>query len=163
MTAKAFTNTLYSNDNLFILNGMNSNSVDLIYLDPPFNTKRMYSAPVGSKAAGASFKDMWRCPIETMRKLEEEGKIFYTKNGISRRKRYLDETKGIPAQDDWFDIQALRSWHKERTGYPTQKPLALLHRIIKASSNEGDRPMEYLRLKIKTREKMMGNKIIFGE
>jgi site-specific DNA-methyltransferase (adenine-specific) len=310
MAEQKFTNTLYTNDNLFILNGMNSNSVDLIYLDPPFNSKRIYSAPIGSKAAGVSFKDMWtwqdvneayletlacsypaltrfiastggihskammayltymaqriiemcrvlkdtgsiylhcdptashylkilldeifgknnfrneiswrrntshsdavgygrvrdviffysktqnvvwndlyqkyedeyteqyykykdadgrrwmsdnlsayglagggytyewhghtklwRCPIETMRKLEEEGKIFYTKNGIARRKRYLDEAKGIPVQDDWYDVQALRSWHKERIGYPTQKPLALLHRIIKASSNEGD-------------------------
>jgi len=54
-----FKNTLYTNDNLFILNGLNSNLVDLIYLDPPFNSKRFYSAPVGSKAAGASFKDMW--------------------------------------------------------------------------------------------------------
>lgn len=52
-------NTLYTNDNLFILHGMNSASVDLIYLDPPFNSKRTYSAPVGSRAAGASFKDMW--------------------------------------------------------------------------------------------------------
>ena len=54
-----FTNTLYTNDNLFILNGLNSNLVDLIYLDPPFNSKRFYSAPVGSRAAGSSFKDMW--------------------------------------------------------------------------------------------------------
>ncbi len=53
------TNTLYTNDNLFVLHGLNSEIADLIYLDPPFNSKRMYSAPVGSKAAGASFKDMW--------------------------------------------------------------------------------------------------------
>ena len=59
MTKTKFTNTLYTNDNLFILYGMNSESVDLIYLDPPFNTNKMYSAPIGSKAAGASFKDMW--------------------------------------------------------------------------------------------------------
>ncbi|KAK3584199.1 hypothetical protein CHS0354_035280 [Potamilus streckersoni] len=52
-------NTLYTQDNLFVLHGMNSRSVDLIYLDPPFNSKRMYSAPIGSKSAGASFKDMW--------------------------------------------------------------------------------------------------------
>lgn len=57
--SEKFTNTLYTNDNLFVLTGMNSNMVDLIYLDPPFNSKRMYSAPIGSKAAGASFKDMW--------------------------------------------------------------------------------------------------------
>jgi site-specific DNA-methyltransferase (adenine-specific) len=54
-----FQNTLYTHDNLFVLNGLNSNLVDLIYLDPPFNSKRFYSAPIGSKAAGTSFKDMW--------------------------------------------------------------------------------------------------------
>ncbi|MDR0304209.1 MAG: HNH endonuclease [Chitinispirillales bacterium] len=59
MTEQKFTNTLYTNDNLFILYGMNSNLVDLIYLDPPFNSKRMYSTPIGKKQAKASFKDMW--------------------------------------------------------------------------------------------------------
>jgi len=53
------TNRLYTGDNLYVLHGLNSGMVDLIYLDPPFNTKRFYAAPVGSKAAGASFKDMW--------------------------------------------------------------------------------------------------------
>jgi len=53
------TNTLYTGDNLFFLRGMNSNTVDLIYLDPPFNSKTFYSAPIGSKAAGATFEDMW--------------------------------------------------------------------------------------------------------
>jgi site-specific DNA-methyltransferase (adenine-specific) len=53
-----FTNTLYTEDNLFVLNGMNSGTVDLIYLDPPFNSKRMHSAPIGSKAAGSKFKDI---------------------------------------------------------------------------------------------------------
>jgi hypothetical protein len=81
---------------------------------------------------------VWRCPRETMERLDREGKIFYTRNGIARRKRYLDEAKGIPAQDIWSDIQALRSWHDERLGYPTQKPVALLERIIRASSNPGD-------------------------
>ena len=52
-------NTLYTRDNLFVLNSLNSQSVDLIYLDPPFNSKRIYSAPIGSKSAGVSFKDMW--------------------------------------------------------------------------------------------------------
>jgi hypothetical protein len=81
---------------------------------------------------------VWRCPRSTMERLDAEGKIFYTRNGIARRKRYLDEAKGIPAQDLWTDIQALRSWHDERLGYPTQKPVALLERIIRASSNPGD-------------------------
>ena len=52
-------NTLYTEDNLLVMNGMNSESVDLIYTDPPFNSKRTYSAPIGSKAAGTKFKDIW--------------------------------------------------------------------------------------------------------
>ena len=51
--------TLWTGDNLDILRGMNSESVDLIYLDPPFNSNRDYEAPIGSKAAGAAFKDTW--------------------------------------------------------------------------------------------------------
>ena len=51
--------TIWAGDNLDILRGMNSESVDLIYLDPPFNSNRNYSAPVGSAAAGAAFKDTW--------------------------------------------------------------------------------------------------------
>lgn len=52
-------NTLYTGDNIHFLNRMDSESVDLIYLDPPFNSKRTWAAPIGSKSAGASFKDMW--------------------------------------------------------------------------------------------------------
>jgi site-specific DNA-methyltransferase (adenine-specific) len=81
---------------------------------------------------------VWRVPKERMEELDRDGRIFYTRSGIARIKRYLDEAKGMPAQDWWGDIEALRSWHKERLGYPTQKPLALLERIISASSNPGD-------------------------
>ena len=260
MTEQKFTNTLYTNDNLFILNGMNSNLVDLIYLDPPFNSKRTYSAPVGSKAAGSSFKDMWtwddvnkayleilagKYPalatfiasigsihssamkayltymaqriIEMHRILKDTGSLYlhcdpaashylkivldeiFGKNNFrneiawcykgggssqvdfARRHdvifRYAKESlftfnadnirinyesdaakrtsntawgshKGsnkvykphsigkIP--EDWWTIPVINSQSKERTGYPTQKPLALLKRIILASSNEGD-------------------------
>jgi site-specific DNA-methyltransferase (adenine-specific) len=260
MIKKEFTNTLYTNDNLFILNGMNSNLVDLIYLDPPFNSKRIYSAPIGSKAAGASFKDMWtwqdvdeayldtlavKYPlltkfiattgglhskammayltymsqriIEMHRVLKDTGSIYLhcdptashylkilldeifgknnfvaeiiwyyawggrtfkrwnrkhdvifhyskTNNFIFNVNDVLDErvlkesskkrleysgamimknadTKAdpnlIPPSDVWY-IARINAMAKERTGYPTQKPLALLHRIIKASSNEND-------------------------
>ena len=51
--------TIWTGDNLDIMRGMNSESVDLIYLDPPFNSNRDYAAPIGSKAAGAAFKDTW--------------------------------------------------------------------------------------------------------
>ena len=260
----AFKNTLYTNDNLFILNGLNSNLVDLIYLDPPFNSKRFYSAPIGSKAAGTSFKDMWTWEdvneayletlaenypaltafiasigaihsdamkayltymaqriIEMHRVLKNTGSLylhcdptashclkvvldeifgkdnfrneivwhykrwpakqlnfqrmhdvilFYSKQargntfntefdalsaGTIKRwkgkkskvefdgtvrlvtKMTEENSIGRPLDDVW-DVQLLNSQSKERTGYPTQKPLALLHRIIKASSNEGD-------------------------
>lgn len=265
MEGKNFQNTLYTNDNLFVLYGMNSDSVDLIYLDPPFNSKRMYSAPVGSKAAGTSFKDMWtwqdvnesyldamvmKYPemvefiksigkihsnammsyvtymaqrlIELHRILKNTGSIYlhcdptashylkllldeifgrknfrneivwcYSNSGRSKKKftskhdtillytksenyywdytipisnKYLnshytqiDENgkkcrvridagkkriyypeQGMTCNDWWSDIPSLNSVARERTGYPTQKPLALLERIIKASSKEGD-------------------------
>ena len=51
--------TIFTGDNLPIMRGMDSESVDLIYLDPPFNSNRHYKAPLGSKAAGAAFKDAW--------------------------------------------------------------------------------------------------------
>ncbi|MDE2861617.1 MAG: DNA methyltransferase [Chloroflexota bacterium] len=85
---------------------------------------------------------VWRVPIETMQRLDEENRIFYTRNGIPRIKRYLDESSGMPVQDVWTDIESLRSWHKERLGYPTQKPEGMLERIIAASSNEGDVVMD---------------------
>jgi site-specific DNA-methyltransferase (adenine-specific) len=254
-----FKNTLYTNDKLFVLNGLNSNLVDLIYLDPPFNSKRFYSAPIGSKAAGTSFKDMWtwedvneayletlagKYPalttfiasigaihskamkayltymaqrvIEMQRVLKNTGSLYlhcdptashylkivldeifgrdnfkneiiwhyrrwtgkakkfqslhdiiffytksdeytyneqytpYTAKSLKRKQNYhtrikgddvfvtsIDE-KGVRENDVWVDIQLLNSQSKERTGYPTQKPLPLLHRIIKSSSNVGD-------------------------
>jgi site-specific DNA-methyltransferase (adenine-specific) len=266
MTKRTSSNTLYTHDNLYVLSGLNSESVDLIYLDPPFNSKRMYSAPVGSKAAGASFKDMWTWQdvdeyyldsladnfpalvkyitsvgqvhskpmmayltymaqriIEMHRILKETGSLYlhcdptashylkllldsilskqgfrneiawcYTGPSGSRKNfpakhdtilRYSksdsftfnanliripykelhtdkgndaklwknkgklqDETirqqyinKGKIPEDFWIDIPS--GGHispQERTGYPTQKPLALLKRIVLASSNEGD-------------------------
>ena len=53
-------------------------------------------------------------------------------------KRHLDEMQGNPVDTIWDDVQPIQAHSKERVGYPTQKPLALLDRIIKASSNEGD-------------------------
>ena len=303
--------TVWTGDNLAIMRGMNSESVDLIYLDPPFNSNRHYEAPIGSKAAGAAFKDAWtlddvdvcehgeladrnpaaysvieaarqahgkgmqsylifmavrllemrrvlketgsiylhcddaaghwlgvlmdgifgaaqqrneiiwrrygshndsrrygrvhdtllyysrdrqwtwngawlphdpayvaqayrhedgrgryrtaplhtgglqgggyeyefkgfsrtwRYPLERMLELEREGRIRQAKGGtgIPERKVYLADSKGRPAPDIWDDVKALTGQNAERTGYPTQKPLALLDRIIRASSNPGD-------------------------
>ena len=275
MTAPNFADkTIWTGDNLDILRGMNSECVDLIYLDPPFNSNRNYAAPVGSKAAGAAFKDTWTLSdldvawmgliadeqpavanllhtarfthgkgmqsyltmmavrlFEMRRVLKETGSIylhcdptashylkllmdavlgarnfrneivwhygqrtsfltkyfsrkhdavlFYTKgkaatiNKVSlpwEKENFLEHRHdvkvddagdlfiwsdgGVPGKrykrvisdvleagkplDDVWDIPLLNSSAKERIGYPTQKPLALLERIIKASSNEGD-------------------------
>ena len=53
------SSTVFIGDNLDVLRGIDSDSVDLIYLDPPFNSNKTYSAPIGSEAAGAAFKDTW--------------------------------------------------------------------------------------------------------
>ena len=278
-TANWTNRTLWTGDNLDIMRGMNSESVDLIYLDPPFNSNRDYSAPIGSEAAGAAFKDTWtlsdvdeawhgeiadrdptlyatidaaghahsksmksylimmavrlmemrrllkptgslylhcdptashylkmlldsifgpkhfideivwnygtpsggraggKKPIKTHETLlvyakqygdhvynkqytaysekyvtnwfrheDEDGRRYRTR---SRKgtivRQYLDESPGVPLANVWTDIMQLygsAGWfpkkNDERVGYPTQKPLALLDRIIRASSNEGD-------------------------
>ena len=59
MTRNVANRTVWTGDNLDILRGINSRTVDLIYLDPPFNSNRRYAAPIGSEAAGAAFKDSW--------------------------------------------------------------------------------------------------------
>ena len=242
--------TIWSGDNLPILRVMNSACVDLIYLDPPFNSNRHYEAPIGSKAAGAAFKDAWtlddvdvcehgeladRNPgayavieaarqahgkgmqsylifmavrlLEMHRILKDTGSIYlhcdptashYLKllmDGIMGRSQFQNEfiwyySGGGASKKRWarkhdvilfytkdktwtFNVDAVRvaykwtdgqkradgskrqynkgklpddvfmqhglmPWSQESTGYPTQKPLALLDRIIKASSNPGD-------------------------
>ena len=236
--------TIFTGDNLPIMRGINSESVALIYLDPPFNSKANYAAPIGSEAAGAEFKDTWTLNdvdaawldlieakhpalnrvihaamsdsdksyliymavrlLEMHRILKDSGSIYlhcdptmshylklvmdtifgkqHFQNEIiwcyergSRRKSqfgrkhdvilFYSKTKnyvfdsdavwqvkkdaksgkvyrystdvGVLCPDWWIGIQQLNRNEKERLGYPTQKPLALLDRIIKASSNEG--------------------------
>ena len=83
-------------------------------------------------------KSVWRVPLEKMRELDEENRLHFTKRGGIRIKRYLDEMKGVPLNDVWTDVQPINSQASERMGYATQKPLALLERIILASSNPGE-------------------------
>jgi site-specific DNA-methyltransferase (adenine-specific) len=83
-------------------------------------------------------RSLWRCPLTTMQRLDREGRLHFTNKGGIRLKRYLDELPGMPCQSLWDDIAPINSQAKERLGYPTQKPLTLLERIIQASSNEGD-------------------------
>ncbi len=79
----------------------------------------------------------WAYSREKMDQMLAEGRIEFRSTGMPVFKRYLDEQPGVPLQDIWTDIR-LHAGSKERLGYPTQKPVALLERIITASSNPGD-------------------------
>ncbi len=82
---------------------------------------------------------VWRWTKERMQKAYEDGLVVQTSPGaIPRLKRYLDEQEGTPLGNVWTDIVPLQAQSRETLGYPTQKPVALLERIIAASSNPGD-------------------------
>ena len=246
MASNFVSSTIWTGDNLYIMRGMNSETVDLIVTDPPFNSKADYAAPIGSKAAGAAFKDTWTLTdldVEWINLLEEvapalqrvilaamtpsdksylvymavrlremrrilkpTGSIYlhcdhtmshylkllmdaifgrqqfqnefvwyYSGGGASKRrwarkhdvllfysrsKNWTFNADSVRSPYKWVDGQAradgsernlsagklpddvwehhaVMPWAKERTGYPTQKPLALLDRIILASSDLG--------------------------
>lgn len=217
--------TIFIHDNYKVLRGINSSSIDLIYLDPPFNSKRNYYGASNSDAKGAQFKDIFTKDdipneqineltkqhpalahflqiirdsspsnyyyltfmairlLEMHRVLKQTGSIWLhcddtmshylkivmdaifgvlnfrneiswkradskktTRNWPRNRDILLFYTKSeqftfhppTELSDVWDDIHCLQGQSKEMTGYPTQKPLALLDRIIKTSSNEGD-------------------------
>ena len=98
-------------------------------LNPPAGRGPVYDFHGVTKA--------WRLTEGKMKKLHAEGRI-YTKSRVAQLKRYLDEMPGQAVADLWSDISPINPRAKERTGYPTQKPLNLVRRVIEASSNEGD-------------------------
>jgi adenine specific DNA methylase Mod len=108
--------------------------------------RRWQDGPITAKGlSGGGYKytykgvsGLWRCPLSTMEELDREGKLYFTKTGGIRIKRYLDENKGISLQALWTDIYATNSQAVERVNYPTQKPESLIERIIKVSSIKGD-------------------------
>ncbi|QYX32786.1 DNA methyltransferase [Sphaerospermopsis torques-reginae] len=117
---------------------------DYCYQDP--DGRRWASGDLSAKGlAGGGYQyeykgisGYWRCPLQKMQELDQQNRLHFTsKNGI-RIKRYLYENKGHLVQQVFDDIPPISSRAKERLGYPTQKPEALLERIIKASSNEND-------------------------
>jgi DNA modification methylase len=79
----------------------------------------------------------WAWTRERMEDLEREGRLVHSTNGVPRLKRYVDDSPGVPLQDTWLDINRLDAHSDERVGYETQKPVALLERIIAASSEPG--------------------------
>ena len=78
----------------------------------------------------------WAYSKANMIEYEKADRLVYSSTGMPEYKRYLDEMPGVPLQNDWNDIQPASG--SESLGYPTQKPVALLERILSASSNEGD-------------------------
>ena len=117
------------------------------YVDP--ETGRRYrldnlTGPGGAAKGNPSYEVLgvtryWRYSEKRMAALLKEGRVVQTRPGaVPAYKRYLDEMPGVPLQDVWTDIRPIGSRARERLGYPTQKPQALLERIIEASSNEGD-------------------------
>jgi DNA modification methylase len=125
--------------------------VDSFYKHIEPETGRRYrlgdiTAPGGAAEAKGNpyyeflgIKRYWRYSEENMHKLHKEGRIIQTKPGtVPAYKRYLDEGKGVPIGTVWDDIGPIQSAADESLGYPTQKPLALLERILALSSKEND-------------------------
>jgi site-specific DNA-methyltransferase (adenine-specific) len=102
------------------------------------------TGPGGGAKGNPSYEVMgvtryWRYSKETMDQLIAEGRVIQTKPGnVPAYKRYLDEMPGVPLQNIWDDIPPIAAQAAERLGYPTQKPLTLLERIVSVSSNPGD-------------------------
>lgn len=173
----AWKNQLFFRDNLEILREhIPVGSVDLVYLDPPFNSKdksvwnpqfgkysedyidqffRYIEPETGRRYRVQNVMNpnldrpnlkyewnghlrVWKWTKDKMQELHDQGRLVYSSTGYPGLKQYLDEGKGPVLQDIWDDIPSLQSSTAERLGYPTQKPEALLERIIRASSNEGD-------------------------
>ena len=117
--------------------------IDNFYRHTELGTNRKYRlSDVTSNRPGGSYlwkgksppgHRYWGYGEETMNEFEETGRLVYSKNGIPSYKRYLDEMPGQLLQDVWTDIPPIAAHAAERLGYPTQKPLALMERIITAS------------------------------
>ncbi len=147
----------YTKGSQWLWNGQytaySENYVGTKYRNVDPETRRQYrldnlTAPGGEAKGNPSYEVMgvtrhWRYSRERMVALIEEGRVVQTRpGGVPQYKRYLDEMKGVPAQDWWGDIDPVNSQALERVGYDTQKPIPLLERIIQTSSDEGDLVMD---------------------
>ncbi len=130
------------------------NYVDKFYCFTEEKTGRRYASDnltadgIRNGSSGDNWKGInvkakglhWKYTIEKLEELDKQGRIVYPKSvgGVPRYKRYLDEMPGVAIKSIITDISPLSARSAEKLGYPTQKPEALLERIIQASSNEGD-------------------------
>ena len=144
---------IYSKSEAYIFNSQygaySQDYIDDFYKHTEPETGRRYqlismTAPGDSAKGNPRYEVLgitryWRYTEEKMKELLKKGMVVQTGEGnVPRRKLYLDEGQGVPVQTLWDDVKGLSSQSAERVGYPTQKPEALLERIIKTSSNEGD-------------------------
>lgn len=113
--------------------GYNPANIDRNWSVPHKNLKRLIKDEIVTEE---KLKEM--TTNEKLELLYQNGHIVFNKNGTPRRKQYLADMEGRIVDNLWIDVANLKGSSKEKTGYPTQKPLKLLHRIISASSNEGD-------------------------
>jgi len=125
-----------------------SNYVDTFYNNVDEDGRRFTTSDLTAARPGGDTSYEWRgvrpykgrywaYSKENMEEFERQGRLVYTKSGAPRYKRYLDEMPGVPLQDNWDDISPVGGG-AQGMGYPTQKPLELLKRIVSASSNPGD-------------------------
>ncbi len=145
----------YSKTSSYVWNQQYQEQADYVrnrysYLDDRgryFYPVSLIAAGTRNGSSGETWRDIdvtskgnhWRYGIERLNQLDADGDIYWPlRGGMPRLKMYLDDAKGSLLQDVWDDIPPLNSQARERLGYPTQKPEALLERIINASSNEGD-------------------------
>ncbi len=123
--------------------------IEKIYRYVDDDGRRYQTQPLHARRPGGNTRYEWKGQLpppgrywafsrDNMEKLDAEGRIVYSRNGVPRYKIYLDQAPGKSIQDMWDDIAPVHASPSERLGYPTQKPEALLERIIEASSNEGD-------------------------
>lgn len=110
---------------------------DMTANKPGGNTSYEWPTPGGKKVKPYKGR-YWAYSKEKMAVFEKDGLIYHRTTGMPMLKHYLDEMPGVPLQTFWDDISPVISGSEERLGYPTQKPLALLDRIIRSSSDEGD-------------------------
>jgi adenine specific DNA methylase Mod len=123
--------------------------IDKVFRHVDESGRRYQTQPLHAKQPGGDTRYEWKGQYPptgrywafskaNMEKLDRKGRIMYSKHGVPRYKIYLDESPGRALQDLWDDIGPVHTLPKERLGYPTQKPEALLERILTLSSNEGD-------------------------
>lgn len=107
-----------------------------------FSTEKLTASNPGTRyewnGVWPSGNQYWGVSEETMKRLHDEGRLYYSRTGLPRQVNYLDEMPGRLAQDVWTDISPIGAQAAERLGYPTQKPVALMERILTAFSNPGD-------------------------